>query len=275
MSIDTTFAEGIRAQLVETAAGTSPLAKRTHRRRLAIGAVASVAAVGFLTAGAVIVAGLPGEHIVTEVGAGVAASYTGTSTVQLGALPEGANAISFTITCASAGVFSVAFADGSGISWECSDTPGPRESTTEDPYDQTVPVGHVVNVKDQRLADGENSFVVETDPATQWSVAVRFANSVTTDWGVNANGDSYGVPNENGVPTLHAVLASNCEFGYVYFDDFMSDAGDDGGEQSHTIFKSDSGDGDEQAYAIPVYESDGETVVGEFWIGNDAPFCEK
>lgn len=265
MTIDTKFAEGIRAQLAETAAGTSPLAKRTHRTRLAVGAVAGLAAVALLTAGAVIATGLPGEHVVTELSAGVTASYTGTSTVQLGQLPDGANAISFTITCESAGVFSVVFADGEGISWECSDTPGPRESTTEDPnvqtvplghvpYDLTLPVGHVVNVEDQRLADGENSFVVETDAATRWSVAVRFANSVTTEWGVNANGDSYGVPNENGVPTLHAVLASNCEFGYVYLDDFMS-----------------AKDGE----AIAVYESNGETVVGEFWFGNDMPFCDQ
>ena len=271
MTLDRQFAAGMREQLIDTAAGTSRLAKRTHRARLAVGLLAGITAAGVLTAGAVIATTLPGEHIVTELSAGVTASYTGTSTVQLGALPEGANAISFTITCASAGAFSVTFADGTATSWECSDTPGSRESTTYDPYDQTVPVGHVVNVEDQRLADGENSFVVETDAATHWSVAVRFANSVTTDWGVNANGDSYGVPNENGVPTLHAVLASNCEFGYVYLGDFTS-----------------AKDGE----AIPVYESDGETVVGEFWfgsaipvyesdgvtvigIGNDMPICEK
>ena len=269
MTLDQKFAEGMREQLAKTAAGTSPLAKRTHRRRLVIGTVAGVAAVGLLTAGAVIATTLPGEHIVTELSAGVTASYTGTSTVELGQLPDGANAISFTITCESAGAFSVVFADGSGISWECSDTPGARQSATDDPnvhsvpaghdaLDLTVPVGHVVNVKDQRLADGETSFLVETGAATRWSIALRFANSVTTDWAVNGNGDTYGVPNEHGVPTLHAVLASNCEFGYVYWDDFMPA---DGGGQD--------------PFSIPVYESDGETIVGEFWFGNGMPFCDE
>lgn len=254
MTLDTQFAAGMREQLIDTAAGRGPVAARSRRTRLAVGVGSAAVAVALLTAGAVIAANLPGEHIVTDLGTSSTASFTGTSTVELGAPPEGANSISFSISCSSAGAFSVTFADGSGISWECSDTPGPRESTTIDPYDQTVPVGHVVNVTDQLLADGEDSFVVETGASTAWSIEWRFANSVTTDWGVNANGDTYGVPNERGVPTLHAVLASNCEFGYVYFDDFMS-----------------ATDGD----ATPVFESDGETVVGEFWTGNDMPFCDQ
>jgi hypothetical protein len=255
MTLDTQFAAGMREQLIETAAGRGPVAVRSRRARLAIGLVSAATGVALLTAGAVvIVAGFPGEHIVTDLGTSTTASFTGTSTVELGARPDGANSISFSISCSSAGAFSVTFADGSGISWECSDTPGPRESTTVDPYDQTVPVGHVVNVKNQLLVDGENSFVVETSASTAWSIEWQFANSVTTDWGVNANGETYGVPNERGVPTLHAVLASNCELGYVYWDDFMS-----------------AKDGD----ATPVYESDGETVVGEFWTGDNMPFCDQ
>jgi hypothetical protein len=45
--------------------------------------------------------------------------------------------------------------------------------------------------------------------------------------------------------------------GYIYFTDMLSNRA---GEASWTI---------------PVYESDGETVIGEFWIGNEVPFCQN
>ena len=248
MTLDTTFAAGMRQRLIDTADGSSPLAKHTHRMRLAVGLVAGVTVAGLLTAGAIIATGIPGEHIVTDLGTAVTQSHTGTATVELGEGPETANAVSFTITCTSAGAFSVTFADTSGVSWECSDTPGLNDRTTEDPYDSTAPVGHEVNVKDQLLAAGETSFVVTTDPGTTWTVSARYANSVTTDWGVNANGQTYGAPNEKGVPDLIPVRATNGAIGYSYWSDFISHG--------------DEGD------TFPVYESDGTTVIGEFYIGN-------
>jgi len=69
---------------------------------------------------------------------------------------------------------------------------------------------------------------------------------------MNANGQTYGVPNERGIPDLEAVYASNCEIGYVYRTDPRS-----------------------EGHSIPVYESDGETVIGEFWIGSGMPFCHE
>ena len=251
MTLDSNFAASVRDQLVETAAGRSALARHTHRTRLALGVVAGVAVAGLLTAGAIVAAGIPGDHIVTSLGPAVTESHTGTASVELGARPEGANAVSFSITCMSAGAFSVTYADTygpSGVLWECSDTPGLNDRTTDDPYDSTLPVGHVVSVKEQPLAAGETSFVVTTDPGTTWTVSARYANSVTTDWGVNANGQTYGAPNEKGAPDLIPVRATNGAIGYSYWSDFMSHG--------------DEGD------TFPVYESDGTTVIGEFYIGN-------
>jgi len=230
------------------AAGTSPLAKRTHRNRIVLGGLAAAGTAALLTAGALIVTGIPGEHVVTDVGAVVTESHTGTATVDVGALPAEANAVSFSITCTSAGAFSVAFADGSGISWECSENPGLNERTTVDPYDRTVAVGHKVDVEGQLLAAGETSFVVTTDASTTWTISTSLAKSVTTDWGVNANGQTYGGPNEKGSPDLVSVQATNGAIGYSYWTDFVSH-----GAEGDTF---------------PVYESDGTTVIGEFYIGD-------
>lgn len=251
MTLDTRFAAGMREQLIDTAAGTSPLAKRTRRTRLAIAAAAGITAAALLTAGAIVATVMPGEHIVTDAGAVVTQSYTGTATVELGARPDGANAVAFSITCTSAGAFSLTFPDptgDTGILWVCSDTPGLNEATEIDPYDSTLPVGHVTRVKEQALLPGATSFAVTTDPGTTWTISAHYVTSVTTDWGVNANGQTYGTPNEKGSPDLIPVQATNGAIGYSLSSDFMT-YGDEGD-------------------TFPVYESDGTTVIGEFYIGN-------
>ena len=55
---------------------------------------------------------LPGSDAITALAAPVAANRSGTSEVELGAPPSGANAIQLQFTCLSNGTFS--FADGSG-----------------------------------------------------------------------------------------------------------------------------------------------------------------
>ena len=105
MTLDTQFAAGMREQLIDTAAGTSPLAKRTHRNRIVLGGLAAAGSAALLTAGALIATGIPGGHVVTDLGGVVTESHTGTTTVDLGVLPNEANAVSFTVTCTSAGPF--------------------------------------------------------------------------------------------------------------------------------------------------------------------------
>ena len=251
MTLDTRFAAGMREQLIDTAAGASPLARRTRRTRLAIGVAAGITAAALLTAGAIVATGIPGEHIVTDAGTVVTQNYTGTATVELGPRPDGANAVAFSITCTSAGSFELthpASDQGTGTSWVCSDTPGLNEATEIDPYDITLPVGNVTRIAEQPLEPGATSFVVTTDPGTTWTISAHYVTSVTTDWGVNANGQTYGTPNEKGSPDLVSVQATNGAIGYSLWSDFITHG--------------DEGD------TFPVYESDGTTVIGEFYIGN-------
>jgi len=247
MTLDTKFAAGMREQLIDTAAGRGPVARRSRRTHLAVGVASAAAAAVLLTAGAVVIATtFPGERIISNEGPTVTQQYTGSATVDIGVAPEGANAVRVTITCTSAGAFEVTHpldSDGAdGASWECG---------------SATAVGSAVTFAPQSLVDGHVDIDVVTGPETTWTASVQFITSETTEWGVNAKGETYGVPNENGVPDLSPALASNCEVGYIYLTDLMTTkAGED-------------------SWTIPVYESDGETVIGEFWIGNDAPFCEE
>jgi hypothetical protein len=247
MTLDTQFAAGMREQLIETAAGTSPLAKRTHRHRVALGVAFGAGAVALLTAGAVVVASvLPGAQIVDAIGPAVTQSYVGSSRVDIGEVADGANAVQITIECTSPGAFDVSYLaeDGMAIGtlWVCGDG--------------EVPVGTRTPMGVLTLVDGQVDVQVSTDAETTWIASVQFVAAETTEWGVNANGQTYGVPNNNGEPDLYAVYASNCEIGYIY-SNHLSPADPDG------------------QLAIPVYKSDGVTVIGEFWIGNDVPFCDQ
>ena len=257
MTLDTKFAAGMREQLVDTAAGTSPLAIRTRRSRIAAGFVAGVAAAGLLTAGAVIaVSAIPGGHVITPIGETISQSYVGSAIVELGPRPETANAVSFVLTCTSAGKIEIQTAPNEGAFGIC----GPEGAS--DPRNpegvDVAPLGTTMTVRDQLLADGQTSFAVTADPGMSWTVTARYVHTETTDWGVNANGQTYGGSNERGEPDLTAVMASNCKIGYAKSDDFLL---------PH--------DPEELSYSIPVYESDGETVIGEFWIGDNMPLCDE
>ena len=118
-------------------------------------------------------------------------------------------------------------------SWNCSNPI--RTDTT-----------HII---DGRLPEpGSTSITITADPGTEWSVTAQYASRSTTPWEVNANGQTYGVPNENGVPDLSAAQATNGKQGYILDKELLT--------MDHPGF-------------INVYESDGSTVIGKFPIGQD------
>lgn len=252
MTLDTQFAAGMREQLIDTAAGTSQLAIHTRRVHTGARALTVLGAIALLTGGALIAASvIPGNHIITDVGEPITQSHVGNATVELGERPQEANAVSFVLTCTSAGLISVAESSTVSTFMFC----GP-EGTSDPLGDPVAPLGTTATFRDMLLEPGVTSFDVTADPGMSWTVTARYVHTETTEWGVNANGQTYGTANENGVPDLEAAYASNCEIGYIY-SNHLSPADPDG------------------QLAIPVYESDGVTVIGEFWIGSNAPFCEN
>jgi hypothetical protein len=93
-----------------------------------------------------------------------------------------------------------------------------------------------------------------------------YVNQVSTAWGVNANGQTFGVPNENGTPDLVAVFADNPNIhGYVKESDLNCAAGGDVSSPAEAVVWDKVSQN--RNISVPVYESDGVTVVGTFTVG--------
>lgn len=120
-----------------------------------------------------------------------------------------------------------------------------------------------------------NTLFVTPDAGVEVIVTTQFLVSVGTEWGINAAGQTYGVAKPVlGDPDLIAAYGVDGTPGYVDaaalarvgatvppLDEVRAHtAGVEG--QSGTDLQFDSGGG-----TLPLYESDGATVVGEFRVG--------
>lgn len=236
-TLERAFADGVERELAAIGTGRSRLQRHQRRARTTAVAAGSLALAGALTGAAlVVVYGLPGTTEVTPFPDSVSGSHVGSAEIELGPVPEGADRVILDITCSEGGKIEVQTRPaGSGAQWDCSDPI--RENKT-------------VHVSDGRLPEaGATSITVTADPGTPWSVVARYGSSETSDWGVNARGETYGVPNDEGTPDLHSAQATNGRVGYIRNSELMSFEG--------------------EGY-LDVYESDGETVIGKFPIGDPA-----
>jgi hypothetical protein len=117
----------------------------------------------------------------------------------------------------------------------------------------------------RELAPGDTTIVITASPEAAWRIETTYIRSEPTDWATNDNGDTYGMVKEDGSqPDLLSAYARNGRLGYVFTSDLDEDRPTSLTEPAVTTARS-----------IPVYESDGETVVGEFVIepgsGGPAP----
>jgi hypothetical protein len=234
-TLSPSVAAAIENELAAIGTPDSRLQRNQRRARRLAFALCTVAGAAVLTGGAIVASGFPGETTTTPIGIVVTGTYTGTASVELGAAPADAGAVILDVTCVQGGGVITVPLNGRGadaVSWDCD----VRTDTT-----------HIDNGK---LPDpGSTSITITADPGTQWTVTAQYATASTTDWGVNENGQTYGVPNENGLPDLSPALATNGKVGYIFNRELMS-------------FR----EGDEGF--INVYESDGTTVIGQFFVGN-------
>lgn len=237
-TLDPVFAASVEQEMVAIGTGRSRLQRHQRRTRTATIVGGSLALVGALT-GAAIISGLPGQTTVTPFGEPVSGSYTGTAIVDLGPVPAGAEQVILDVTCTETGKIEVPTNPGSADSrsgnvyWECSDPI--RENPTVHVDNGLLPT------------DSETTITITADPDTPWTVVARYGSSSSTPWGVNAHGETYGVPNENGIPELVSAQATNGEIGYTRESESLTLEG--------------------EGY-LRVYKSDGETVIGWFPIGD-------
>jgi hypothetical protein len=193
----------------------------------------------------------PGAPVDSPLGNVITATRTGTATIDIGAPPAGATDLSLVLTCLTAGTFY--FPNGSSSVCDATDLIRP-------PIDRSG--SEVVP-----LAAGVDTVTIKTSPTATWKLQAEYVSQVTTSWGVNASGETYGVPNQNGTAELVAVFADEPNIhGYVKESELNCAGGGDVASPAEA-----------QAWdkvsqnlnvSIPVYESDGVTVVGTFTVGS-------
>ena len=248
-TLDPVFAEAVGEQLATAGDKHSWFARRTRRVGAGIAVASGLAVAALVTGGAIYVAGFPGEEstVSTWPATTLTESGTGPSTMHLGPAPDGATHIRVILTCGSG--YELASQGEDKYHIDMSDELGILDGDGEGTFIDCA-YAERDHIKVDLSDFGDDGLVtIQAPTGAGWSATAIYVRIIASDWGVNANGDTYGVPNSVGVPDLHAAQATNGKIGYIYDDDLWCAA--------------------PNATSIPVYESDGETVIGEFPISNE------
>lgn len=235
---DPAFAAALRRELVAAVAAAP--ARRRRRVWTIAGALAGIGLAGGGIAVAADLLPLPGGDVVTALAMPVTQTHTGTATVALGPAPDGATHVDVELWCLTPGTF--VLPDGAAMT--CSDA---------DAGAATGRAGHTLPI-----GVGDPSVTIAADDGARWRLQATFVSRGATAWGVNAKGETYGVPNADGEPDLLAAIATNGRSGYVYAADLAGPMPSSPAEAATW---------DPAPRSVPVYESDGETAIGEFVIG--------
>jgi hypothetical protein len=183
---------------------------------------------------------IPGAPRVIDLSQPRTTEGTGTETVQLGPRPRDATAVSIELTCLSARAYR--WPDGGSLECDAADAAQADAGPTAEMQRDLVP--------------GDTTIVITGSPGTRWRIETTYVRSEPTDWATNANGQTYGTIKPDGSrPDLMLAYARNGRIGYVDIRDLEADRPTSLTEPPVTTARS-----------IPVYESDGETVIGEFVI---------
>lgn len=246
--MDPAFARGLRAALVEEVRTASPARRRRHRWWVGAGVFAGIGIAGGVGAATAGFFTEPGADIVTAVDEPVEGIYTGTQSIALGTPPEGATHIMVELTCLTAGTFY--FPDGGSMACASTDV----GSTSFGSY-PLVPGQHATEVR-------------TSGPDVRYDARIVYENRTPTELEVNTNGYTYGTTGEGLQPDLVAVIATNGKTGYSYAKDLDEASGATASETftspADALAWQEERRG--KSFPVPVYESDGETVVGEFVI---------
>lgn len=190
---------------------------------------------------------LPGVIAETELGTSVTVEHTGTGSVHLGARPAGATAARIYVTCLTAG--RITFPDGALL--ECDKPAAPEEVA--------APRGNTSSRVD--LGPEQTSFTIRAKAHVSWKVVATYVRTEATEWGVNAKGETFGVDRDGRIPDLIAAETTDGKPGYVYAKDLE---GPTPKSPAEALALQEAKRG--RIRTVPVYLSDGETVIGEFHV---------
>ncbi|MFF1831147.1 peptidase M56 family protein [Paenarthrobacter sp. NPDC058040] len=253
LKVNDKFSLALRQELVGRVDKAAPVRRRkTARRWISVSVVVGAGLLGGVGAAAAGLLTIPGAPQITPVGTPITKNYTGTATVEFGRAPADATGVRIRLTCLTTG--SWAFESGATSSCKSSDLASPSNVTQ-----YQVPI-----------KPGKDSMTIRTQSDSQWQLTWSFINEQPTDWATNDAGKTYGAQNDKGLPEMVLVKATNGVMGYVNKNE-LEDAT---GEAAARTFKTreealawqEAREG--KTFKIPVYDSDGKTVVGEFVIDN-------
>jgi hypothetical protein len=162
--------------------------------------------------------------------------------------PAGANSISFKVTCTHFGSWSIEGYGGAA----CGD----------DELGQTRSGNIPLTLSQQSIV------LIDMQEGTELEVTAAYSREILTDDGVNEAGQTYGPAGGSGSPEdepdLIAARATNGKKGYILkTDQFLIDMTGGTTQAELDEYINVTGRADR---LIPVYESDGKTVIGEFLI---------
>ena len=251
VEMDPIFTAALREVLVATVEDT-PRVRRQWRWRVGTGMFLGVTLVAGGVALASGVFSPPGAPVDSPLGNVVTATRTGTATIDIGAPPATATDVSLALTCLTVGTFY--FPNGSSMSCDSADMT--HTPPSGGPASEVVP-----------LTAGVDTVTITTSPNATWTLQAMYVNQVTTPWGVNASGETYGVTNQNGTPDLIAVIINQGSTnGYVKESDLNCAGGGDPASRAEALAWEKASQN--RNISIPVYKSDGVTVVGVFILGD-------
>jgi PASTA domain len=251
LEMDPVFSAALREALLVTARDV-PRARRRWRWRLGAGMfVGSTLVAG----GAALASGVfsqPGAPVDTPLANIVTVTHTGSATVNLGPPPAKTTNVSLTLTCRTVGTFD--FPNRSSMSCDATDLSRPFPEAQQ--ASEVVP-----------LTPGRNAVTITTSTHASWTLQAVYVNQVTTPWGTNAAGQTYGVQNQKGTPDLIAVVVDHGKGqGYVKASELScAERGDVNTPAQALVWDRES---QNRNISIPAYKSDGSTVIGSFIIGD-------
>ena len=191
---------------------------------------------------------LPGATTAVELGEPLEVAATGTSTVSLGPRPAGATAAKVSVACLTAG--RIEYPDGSSI--EC-DRPAPEDEIADPARSNYALVD---------LDPGQTTLRFQAPERVGWKVVATYVRTETSAWGVNAKGETFGVQRHGKSPDLIAIVTTDGKQGYAYVKDLDWPAPT---SPADALAQQKANEG--RSRSVPVYESDGETIIGEYSRG--------
>ena len=191
---------------------------------------------------------LPGATTAVELGEPLEVTATGTSTVSLGPRPAGATAAKVSVACLTAG--RIEYPDGSSI--DC-DRPAPEDEIADPARSNYALVD---------LDPGQTTLRFQAPERVGWKVVATYVRTETSAWGVNAKGETFGVQRHGKSPDLIAIVTTDGKQGYAYVKDLDWPAPT---SPADALAQQKANEG--RSRSVPVYESDGETIIGEYSRG--------